>query len=210
MGLIISNKIKITIAYILITGVLWHVVLLTYSPLYLKKYTFDNNELSWKDIYSVGDTLIFSDGQNIDMFIVHDKHFYTPRNRFGFDWENWNIFYIINVSDKLHANVGYEFIIYHGNQRKLGGLDIYKRKRQGIELTSTIGGYFISSCYGKTNITDSITIIPKNGRPFVNKADHHLEGLEYYKLSPNKGIVKYGFEDNRIYNLVEVRHASLQ
>lgn len=209
MESIISDKNKVLVVIVLIIGVLWHVFLLTSSPLYLKKYTFDNNELSWKDIYSVGDTLIFSDGQNIDMFIVHDKHFYTPRNRFGFDWENWNIFYIINVSDELHANVGYEFIIYHDGQRKLGKFNISKRRKQGIGLTSSIGGYLITSSYEKTNILDTITIIPKNGEPFFNKLDYQLDGLEYYKLSPNKGIVKYGFDDNRIYNLVEVRHVSL-
>ena len=71
---------------------------------YCKKTPFSNNDLDWMKPYSVGDTLIFFNRENIefDTLIVTKKTINNPTNKNIFDMEGyWKRIVILNLRKYL-------------------------------------------------------------------------------------------------------------
>ena len=83
---------------------------------YCKKTPFSNNDLDWMKPYTVGDTLVFFNRENIefDTLIVTKKTINNPTNKNIFDMEgcNW-----MEGDNEYKANAEYQIEAYHSGEK---------------------------------------------------------------------------------------------
>ncbi len=177
-------------------------VFIYYTPLWRKKYPFSKEEKCWMTTYDVGDSLLFTDFADVDTIVITDKVIKHPRNRFGFDWEGWNIFMLFNISDEFPAIVIYDFEISHNNRKVDNYIGIEKSDKIGINIRSSFGGLNFKNWHKKFNQTDTISADLSMCGLVVN-TDRHIPDFWGYKLTPKDGLIEYSFKDGRIYKFIK-------
>lgn len=171
-------------------------------PFWLHKYPFSKKDMCWVNMYETGDSLFFASDKNMDTLIITHKYYNTPINRFGFDWEGWNL---IEVSNEFQAIVIYKYQVKHDSIEKIGSAKIEKSTDRGIDFSFNIGGIRNERNALPYNKNDTINIDLHNSKIVPNKRDFYLEGIISYKVTPTDGLIEYSFNDGRIYKLIEHR-----
>lgn len=102
---------------------------------YCRKVPFSKNDLFWMNPYSVGDTLIFSNIENLefDTIIVTQKKINNPSNTNVFCLEgcNW-----MEGDNEYKANAGYSFDIYHSGKKYEGMFILEKESSSEAAVVS--------------------------------------------------------------------------
>ncbi len=177
-------------------------IFIYYTPLWRKKYPFSKEEKCWMTTYDVGDSLLFTDFADVDTIVITDKVIKHPRNRFGFDWEGWNIFMLFNISDEFPALVIYRFETFHGNRKTRTFIKVEKSDKNGVNIDSSFGGLDFMLWHKKFDQTDTISADLSMCKLVINK-DMHIPDFWGYKLTPKDGLIEYSFIDGRIYKFIK-------
>ena len=174
-------------------------------PFWLHKYPFSKKDMCWVNMYETGDSLFFASDKNNDTLIITHKYHDGPTNRFGFYWEGWTIWNMIELSHEYQAIVIYDYQIKHDSIEKKGSAKIKKSTDRGIDFSFKFGGIRNERNGLSYNKNDTIIIDLQNSEIVPNRRDFYIEGITSYKVTPTDGLIEYSFNDGRIYKLIEHR-----
>lgn len=128
---------------------------------YCKKTPFSNNDLDWMKPYSVGDTLVFFNRENIefDTLIVTKKTINNPTNKNIFDMEgcNW-----MEGDNEYKANAEYQIEAYHSGE-KYKCLFILEKNcdSKPAEVSLAFWGRYTKKNISTGNVVKDLTIFPQ-------------------------------------------------
>ncbi|MGM9865709.1 MAG: hypothetical protein ACI30P_05475 [Muribaculaceae bacterium] len=128
---------------------------------YCKKTKFSKADLSWLNVYSIGDRVIFADSEKgkFDTLVVTDKSIYDPSNTFILDVRgcNW-----MEGSNEYKAIADYEFDIYHDGEKYNGRFVIEKLdcSDPAVALVSLMGRFAINPV-STSSITSDLPEFPQ-------------------------------------------------
>lgn len=128
---------------------------------YCKKEPFSDNDLDWMKPYSVGDTLVFANSENVefDTLIVTKKTINNPSNKNIFDLEgcNW-----MEGDNEYKANAEYQFEAYHSGERYKCLFILEKNCNSEPAVVSlALFGRYTKKNISTSNIVKDLTIFPQ-------------------------------------------------
>lgn len=177
---------------------------------YCIKVPFSENDLNWMKPYSVGDTLIFENSENVefDTIIVKEKEIFNPSNNI-FDLEgcNW-----MEGDNEYKAVAGYDFDGYHSGVRYFCGFTIKKNcKSKPAVVSISLFGRYSKHDISTNNIVKDISIFPQYKINIV-VPDSNLQSGIHQPVRPissiywNQEIGLIGYRTSHsLYKLVKIK-----
>lgn len=193
------NKLLVTIVNI--------ILLYSCGLPYCKKVPFSEEDLTWIDPYTIGDTIIFQcdEVNSNDTMVIKEIDISNPPNTSIFDLSgcNW-----MEGSNERHAVAIYRFDIFH-NEECFNCLYMIKKvcHKKPAEFYISLLGWYLSK-----NISTGDTITPNdNTMKYVGtivvsdsilrpKVKHVMPILKNLSWNREKGLISYQIGDN-LYSL---------
>ncbi len=164
---------------------------------YCDKTKFTEDELTWMEAYSEGETHTFCNQENGQQDTIHivNKEIYNPRNTLWFDLQgcNW-----MEGDNKFNAIAGYSFTIEHQGKSYIGDFTI---KKTSCDSPAKISVLALDNFSRKVSCNNIVrTYISKSQfitgvKFYTNQFDRGRKRatLDYLIWNKKKGLVAYKF-----------------
>ncbi|WP_155950070.1 hypothetical protein [Prevotella sp. P6B4] len=168
------------------------------SCIYKNVYHFEEDDLMWINVYSLGDTVRLETTNGCDLLCMTKRKVFDKKAPFI---ENEGQ----EVLGDYNAVAYYEGFFVHNSTRHRVWVSITKNSHKGLYASFHIGGRYCFSIEKDsrnlngdgTSIKDTIVIDNKNST--LGNREPCADDFEYIKWSKNEGLMEYRLLDGTIY-----------
>ena len=173
--------------------------LLVTSCVYKNVYHFEEDDLKWMNVYSVGDTVRLKTTKGCDFLCMTKKEVFDKKSPF-----------VENEGQEMlgdyNAIAYYEGFFVHNSKTHRIWISITKNSNNGLYASFHIGGMYCFAIEKDSrnmneegiSIKDTVVIDNKNSK-FGNK-EPRADDFEYVKWSKNEGLIEYRLRDGTVYS----------